>query len=290
MKRLSETSQQLKAAYLKANLSAKNLKTEGWVENLARFGFAAKGTVYILIGALATMAAFGISGGENAGRTKVFEIVYEQPFGRVLLALLALGMFSYMVWRLVEAVKNPDGIKDDAKGKLQRIGLAFGGLLYGGAAVYAMKMVIEGGSSGGGGNTRELLISKALNLPAGQWLVGIGALVVVGMGLYQLYAAFKAKFMKGIKTAKLNHKEEKIYKRAGYSGFTARGIVFLIIGYFCLKAAIDYNPDPAKGTEQALSFLESGAYGSIVLGAVALGLVAYGVFMFVKAKYKRFNA
>ena len=285
---LSETSQHLKDAYLKANLSAKNIRTEGWVENMARFGFAAKGTVYVLIGVLATMAAFGISGGENAGRTKIFEIVYEQPFGRVLLAILALGMFSYMIWRLVEAVKNPDGIKDDAKGKINRIGLAFGGLMYGAAGVYAIKMVIEGGSSGGG-NNRELLISKALNLPMGQWLVGLIAFVIIGQGLYQLYAAFKAKFMKGIKSAKLNHKEEKIYRRAGYWGFTARGIVFLIIGYFVLRAAIDYNPDAAKGTEQALSFLESGAYGSIVLGAVALGLVAYGVFMFVKAKYKRFN-
>ncbi len=285
---LSETSQHLKDAYLKANLSAKNIRTEGWVENMARFGFAAKGTVYVLIGVLATMAAFGISGGENAGRTKIFEIVYEQPFGRVLLAILALGMFSYMIWRLVEAVKNPDGIKDDAKGKINRIGLAFGGLMYGAAGVYAIKMVIEGGSSGGG-NNRELLISKALSLPMGQWLVGLIAFVIIGQGLYQLYAAFKAKFMKGIKSAKLNHKEEKIYRRAGYWGFTARGIVFLIIGYFFLRAAIDYNPDAAKGTEQALSFLESGAYGSIVLGAVALGLVAYGVFMFVKAKYKRFN-
>lgn len=288
MNPLSETSQQLKAAYQKANNTAKNVKTEGWVENLARFGFAAKGTVYILIGVLATMAAFEISGGENAGRTKIFEIIYEQPFGRVLLAILALGMFSYMIWRLVEAVKNPDGIKDDVKGKLKRIGLAFAGLLYGGAAVYAMKMVIEGGSSGGG-NSRELLISKALNLSMGQWLVGLVALGVIGKGLYQLYAAYKAKFMEGIKTAKLNNKEQKIYKRAGYAGFIARGIVFLIIGYFALKAAMDYNPDAAKGTEQALSFLESGAYGSIVLGAVALGLVAYGVFMFVKARYMRFN-
>lgn len=289
MSQLSKKSQAFKSAYLKANRSATNLKTDDWVERLARFGFVAKGTVYILIGAFATMAAFGVGGGEKAGRTEIFEIVYDQPFGRILLVLLALGMLSYMIWRLVEAIKNPEGIDNDTKGKIHRVGLALAGLLYGAAAVYALKMVAGGGSSGGG-DSRELLISKALNLPMGQWLVGLIALGIVGKGVYQLYTGFTSKFMENIKTSNLSHKEKKIYKRAGHSGFISRGIVFLIIGYFFFRAAIEFNPDKARGTEQALSFLESGSYGPFMLGAVALGLVAYGVFMFVKARYKRFNS
>lgn len=289
MKPLSEANQNLKKTYMNAKSSAKNSNTEDWVEKLARFGFIAKGTIYCLIGILATMAAFGISGGEKTGRTEIFKIIYEQPFGRILLAILALGLFSYMIWRLVEAIKNPDGIKNDAKGKIKRIGYGLSGLLYGGAAVYAMKMVIDGGSSSGGGNGREMLISKALSLPMGQWIVGLVALGIIGKGIFQLYTGFTAKYMKDIESVNLEKNERKAYKRAGRFGFISRGIVFLIIGYFMGRAAIEYNPDKAKGTEEALSFLQGSSYGPYLLGAVAIGLIAYGVFMFVKARYKRFN-
>ena len=288
MSTLSKASQNLKDAYKSAKSKTRDPKTEEWVEKLARFGFAAKGTVYCLIGVLATLTAFGISGGQKAGRTEILKIIYEQPFGRILLVILALGMFSYMIWRFVEAIKNPDGISNDAKGKIKRIGLALGGLLYGAAAVYAIKMVIDGGGSGGG-NGREMLISKALDLPMGQWIVGLVALGVAGKAIFQLYKGFSAKFMNEIESINLGRKERKVYKRAGRLGFVARGIVFLIVGYFLFRAALEYDPNMAKGTGQALSFLQEGSYGPYILGAVAIGLVAYGVFMFVKARYKSFN-
>jgi len=63
----------------------------------------------------------------------------------------------------------------------------------------------------------------------------------------------------------------------------------MIIGYFFFRAAKDFNPDQAQGTEAALSFLQSGSYGSYLLGAVALGLIGYGLFMFVKGRYKTFT-
>lgn len=289
MKPLSEANENLKKTYMNAKSSAKNSNTEDWVEKLARFGFIAKGTIYCLIGIFATMAAFGISGGEKTGRTEIFKIIYEQPFGRILLAILALGLFSYMVWRLVKAIKNPDGIDNDVKGKIKRAGYALGGLLYGGAAVYAMKMVIDGGSSSGGGNGRELLISKALSLPMGQWIVGLVALGIIGKGIFELYTGFTAKYMKDIESVNLEKNERKAYKRAGRFGYISRGIVLLIIGYFMGRAAMEYNPDKAKGTEEALSFLQDSSYGPYLLGAIAIGFIAYGVFMFVKARYKKFN-
>jgi len=74
--------------------------------------------------------------------------------------------------------------------------------------------------------------------------------------------------------------------RAGKAGYIARGIVWVIIGWLFLKAALNSNPQQAGGTSSAFQFLETSSYGSYLLGAVALGLICYGIFMFMRAKYK----
>jgi hypothetical protein len=66
----------------------------------------------------------------------------------------------------------------------------------------------------------------------------------------------------------------------------ARGVVFGIIGAFLILAAWRYNATEARGLEGALETLRRQPLGQWLLAAVALGLVAYGVFQFVKARYR----
>ena len=54
-----------------------------FVKRFARLGYAAKGLIYILVGALATMAAFGY-GGRTDGSRGALHTLLGQPFGRVL--------------------------------------------------------------------------------------------------------------------------------------------------------------------------------------------------------------
>src|SRR5687768_7964445 len=82
-------------------------KASPWIVRLGRFGLAAKGVVYLIVGALAIQAAFG-SGGEVTDQDGAFRAVLRQPFGGVLLGILAAGLFAYMVWRIVQAVMNPE--------------------------------------------------------------------------------------------------------------------------------------------------------------------------------------
>ena len=74
--------------------------------------------------------------------------------------------------------------------------------------------------------------------------------------------------------------------RAGKFGYVARGIVWIIIGYLFMQAALHSNPQEAGGTGSAFQFLEEASYGPFLLGAVAIGLFCYGVFMFMRAKYQ----
>lgn len=257
-----------------------------WVERFARIGLFANGLVYCLVGLLAFMAAFGLGKGkqETADREGVFQFVLKQPFGKVLLILIAAGLICYSLWRLTQALKDTEHKGDSAKGIGRRIGYLFSGVIYGGFAVAALKMAI-GAGSGSKGDQRETLAQKVLEQPMGQWILGlIGAGVIIG-GLYQIYRGLSDKYKKDVASAQLKHETEEMLIRAGKVGYVARGIVWGLIGYFFIQAARHFRPSEAGGTEQAFQFLE-GTFGALLFGAVAVGLICYGLFMFMRAKYQ----
>jgi hypothetical protein len=76
---------------------------------------------------------------------------------------------------------------------------------------------------------------------------------------------------------------------AGKTGYVARGIVWMIIGWMFMQAALHSDSSEAGDTSKAFSFLESAAYGSYLLGAVGLGLISSGVFNFIRARHEKFH-
>jgi hypothetical protein len=257
-----------------------------WVENFARFGLTAKGVVYSFVGIFAFMAAFelGNNSTQDAGKQGVFQFLLEQPYGKWLLAIVALGLASYSIWRFIQAVKDTEDKGNDAKGISVRLRYIFSGLVYGGLAYLAAKMVF--GQNSNNGDSRETMASELLQQPFGQWMVGIVALITMGTGVYQIYYGLSDKYKKHVRQAGMKHEIESKMVRMGKIGYVARGVVWLVIGYMFLQAAMQSNPQEAGGSSQAFHFLESSSYGSYILGAVAIGLVFYGVFMFMRAKYQ----
>lgn len=255
------------------------------IKALARFGFAAKGVVYIVVGTLAVMAATGTQGGKTADKEQALQTIQDLPFGRFLLGLVAFGLLGYVIWRLVQAFRDTEDKGSDAKGLARRLGYAGSGLLYTGLAYAAGRAAFSGGNAnqGGGGSTQQSMVAKLLAQPYGQWLVGAIALGVIGAGLYQIYRAYSGKFAKHVNSSSLPAEQQKIVFRTGQVGYTARGIVMAIIGYFILQAALQSNSGKVEGTEGAFDLLAS--MGPVVLAIVALGLMAYGVYMLVQAKY-----
>jgi hypothetical protein len=75
--------------------------------------------------------------------------------------------------------------------------------------------------------------------------------------------------------------------RTGQAGLTARGVVFVIIAYFLVQAAVTYDPNKAGGLGQAFQTLASQPFGPWLLGIVAVGLIAYGIYGLFLARYRR---
>ena len=104
-----------------------------WAERLFRLGYAAKGLVYAIVGWLAALAALGPSG-RTTGTRGALRSLLKQPFGRILLGLVALGLSGYVLWRFVQAIMDTENKGTDAKGIILRLSYAGNGLIYGGLA------------------------------------------------------------------------------------------------------------------------------------------------------------
>ena len=255
-------------------------------EKLFRAGFATKGVVYCLAGILTTFSALRWSGGRRADTRDTIRFVAEQPFGTVLLVLMAVGLFGYAFWRLYQAFKDPEHKENSNKRLLARIGYGISGLFYGFLAYYALRLV---SGNGGSGTSREGLVSQVLSMPAGPFLVGLLALVFFGKAIYQFYKAYTGKYADKVRDGRLPAQTRRMVHTAGKIGYVSRGIVIGIIAYLLLRAAIEANPNRAGGTDDAFGFLEQQG-GSLLMMIVALGLVGYGIFMFVKARYRDMSA
>lgn len=244
-----------------------------------RFGIMSKGIVYILIGVLAITAS------QSKGSKDVIKWLAQQPLGVILLILIATGLLSYGVWRWYRAVKNPEMIGQDKAGTGKRIVYAISGTLYGGLAIFAISQIIDSGNSSGGRSSREQLAGEAMTWPLGEWLVGMVGVALIAGGIYQIYKALVEKYKNKIPIDALSNEERTVFNISAKAGLISRGVVFGVLGYFLIQAAVQSNPQQAGGTGQALSWLQSSGVPWAGL-LVAIGLAAYGVYMFVLARYR----
>jgi Domain of Unknown Function (DUF1206) len=260
---------------------------EGFVNSaafewLSRAGFVARAAIYAIIGVLALKLAIG-SGGKLTNQHGALTTVANQPFGSLLLTLLAIGLGGYALWRLFRAAlgRGPEG----SDSGFERLAALASGLAYGALCVLAVEILIGSGSSSSA--TPQSAASGILGWPGGPWIVGAAGLVMIGVALYQAYKGITQKFLDGSKTEEMSPGVRKWIARVGTVGHLARAVVFALIGVFLVKAAIDYDPKTAVGLDGALAKLVNQPYGSVLLGIVAAGLIAFALYSLSDARYRK---
>jgi hypothetical protein len=251
-------------------------------EWLARAGLAARGVIYAIIGVLAIKVALR-EGGETTNQNGALTEIAKQPFGKVLLILMAIGLAGYSIWRFVRAALG-HGVEttDDTK---ERIDSLVSGIGYAALCITAVSIIV--GSGGGGSGSPDKATGGVLGWPAGQFLVAVGGLIVIGVGLQEGYKAITKSFLEDAKTGEMSESVERGYTALGFFGHLARMVVFVLIGYFFIRAAIDYNPDKAVSLDGALAAVGQASYGPILLGIVAAGLIGFAAFSIANARYRR---
>lgn len=236
---------------------------------LTRIGFAARGLLYLVIAMLVLTA------GRAEDPAGALEYLGERG-GQLFLLLIILGFLAYGLWRLADAAFDIERHGNDGSGLRERVGAGVSGVAHLLLAWQAIRL--SRGANGSGASDHQASAETALQLPAGGMLLtGIGVLVVA-LGLVQLMKAGRAKFLKDLEPQIARQPWALWIGRAGYA---ARGLVFLITGYFLLQAGLNEQASRAGGMAEALGWLNN-PWDIIV----ALGLFAFGMFSLIEARFR----
>lgn len=261
----------------------RRIKRSRWVGWVGRTGHVAKGVSYCLVAVLALQVAFG-DRRRPRDREGVLREIAGRSFGTTVLIVLAVGFFAYAFWQFVRTALDRSDEGRDARGLSKRLRHAGVGVLYTATGVAAMSLAL-GSRAGPQGNERTET-ARVLDWPLGRWIVAGVGLCFLAYGLYNLYQATTRRFREDLREGEMGQAVQAWAVGLGVVGHVARGVVFALVGFFLVKAAVEYDPDEAVGIDGALAKLAAESYGTWLLSAVALGLLAYGLFCLVQARFR----
>lgn len=251
---------------------------------LARAGFLVKGALYMIVGVLALQVAAS-AGGRVTGTSGALLSVLRQPFGRTLLLAAAVGLLGYAAWRILQGFLDSERVGHDWRGIAMRVSFVIRGVVYGGLGMQAMRLY-RGLSSPRDGGQQDVA-SDALQWPLGDWLLMIVGLILIGVAVQQLYAAYTCRLEHGLDTGLLRREAGEWAVALSRFGVGARAVVFFVIGWTVIDAGWSRDPSEVGNVASTLRTFagQPGPLGRWLVGVMAAGLVAYGFYSMIHARY-----
>ncbi|ATY31456.1 DUF1206 domain-containing protein [Sphingomonas psychrotolerans] len=250
----------------------------------ARLGFAARGLVYLLVGWFALDAAR--LGSAPADNQEAMGSLLDKPLGHILVAAIAVGLAGYALWRLSEAVLDPERRGSEPKALVERIGFGWSALVHAFLAVYAGRLALHftRPETNPSEERARSWSGWLLDQPGGEWWLGLAGLLLIAGAGAQAWKAYRGSFVRELAG---DVPLPRYVCLAGQIGYAARAVVFLLIGWFLVHAAFEASPDQAGGIGQALRTLREQPQGPLLLAVVAVGLMLFGVYSLVEARFRR---
>ena len=251
---------------------------------IGRAGLVARGVIYLLLGLLAARIAIGAPA-ETADRQGVIALVGDQPFGRALLVVLAVGMAAYAVWEVARAFRVHED--SEAKAWVTRVAYVGTGIFWAAAAVSAASFVMGRAKGGGGGQQERTWTAEVMGWSGGRLLIGAVGAGFVAMAAWNAYRGLSRRFMKHLDEGSMSERWEKVATTSGVAGHLGRAAAFGAVGWFIVRAAVQFDPNEPIGLDESLRNLRDAAYGPWLIAVIAVGLALYGLFSFVEARWRQ---
>lgn len=257
------------------------------IKKLARFGFYAKGFLFIVIGILALMVALGQKGGELADPAGALETVAEMPYGRVLLIIFIVGAIAHGAWNVLRGIADVDNAGKKWQGIVRRVIAVGVGIFYFGLALTAIDILVADQEADRNGAIQRMLATILLALPLGALLMALIGLGVIGAGVSEFYSGVTGKYQENFKIRMLAEHQQWIISLLGVISFSARALILVMMGCFFIAAAFYYNPNEAAGVDRALAIIAQQSYGQILLFITSGGLLCHGILSLYEARFRR---
>lgn len=255
------------------------------LELAARIGYGARGFVYLSVGAIALLAALDRVGDAVGSRSAVAWLA-EQPYGRVWLLLLGLGLWAFVVWRVLQSVFDADHEGSDARALVSRAGQALSGLFYGvlAASVFEFLDEVEADPAAEDLAENQEKAATLLSLPFGDLALLAVGLAILAFGIGNIVRGARSDFARSLACSSRVCRRVVPIARAGY---IARGAALLPLALLVILAGAESRAAQVSSFGAGLDALERQPGGSWILAATALGLMAFGAFAFVEARWRR---
>jgi fumarate reductase subunit D len=252
---------------------------------LERLGYVVRGALYAVMGLLALGLTLGIGGGESTDLSGSLVFLISNPFGKLVLIAAVIGLGAYSLWGFTRAIYDPLHRGRGAGGYMARLGFVSSAVSYAAIVFFALRILL--GSGGAAGDGTQKSIAEILTHPGGGPLTIVIGLIAILVGLGQFLEAYRATFQEDLKGAEMTASERNAAIGLGRFGMFARGVIFLVIGWFLVQAGIHHDPSQVQGFGSAFLFLLGQPFGRFLLGIVALGFVALGLHSFACARWIR---
>jgi Domain of Unknown Function (DUF1206) len=253
------------------------------LEVLARVGLIAYGVVHLLIGWLALHIAWGTSTSTSADFSGALRTLADQPFGKILLWLVAVGLVALALWQASEAIwgyRNREGAKRVRK----QVTSGAKAAIYAALGVSAASVALGLGSLS---SQSQQTTSGVLAWPAGQVIVVVTGLIIIGVGVAGMVKGVTKSFSEEIDTSSMSPVARKGVARLGQVGYIAKGVALGVVGGLLSYAALTFERLKAQGLDGALHTILAQPFGRFLLTAVALGFMAFGLFAMLQSRYRR---
>jgi hypothetical protein len=253
------------------------------LEVVTRAGFLGYGVFHLVVGWLALRLALGHPTGAS-DQSGAFQFLASQPFGRVLLVVIIIGLIAMAVWQLLLAAVGHRQERGHRR-TFERLASAGRTIIYGALAYTAGKVVA--GAHPSSADQQQNATAGILAHPAGRVLVVVAGLAVLALGIGLVVYGARKLFERRLMIARMSGRTRTVAVRLGQVGYVAKGLAFAIVGLLIAVAALRRDASRSRGLDSALHELAAKPYGVLLLVLIAAGFAAFGVYCFFQSRYRK---
>lgn len=241
---------------------------------LGAIGWSTRAVVHLLFAGI--VAKIAISGGtepQQASKSGVLVTLLDKPLGTILVACVGVGGVTYAAARLLPLLL--DRTEARTHQWLRSGGTA---LVYLSMAAGCWRLIHERYESDWGQDrSTQQLTGSLLQSWWGTVAVGVGALVLIGYGGYQLWRGASRRFAERIDDDRAPLTPPWV-QALGIAGFASRGIIAVTAGGFAAAAALRHDPGEIHGLDGSFRTLLRAPAGLPIVLMLAAGLACFAVY------------